>query len=94
MPTIVAKRKSKCVVCSLPIQEGEFIAYTSEVGARHLTCADRPATQRMNEHTSHCAYCDRLLHPGQGALTLLENQDDPRIHKWIVHCSETCNKQA
>lgn len=90
MPTVVAKRQSKCVACGQAIQEGEFILYLAKDGARHLACSDQPTGKRLNEHTAHCAYCDRLLYPGHGSLTLLEDPDDPRIHKWIVQCLDGC----
>lgn len=88
MPAIVARRRSKCVVCALWIELDERISYTLEGGAKHMACSDQVGEYRRNEHRTECALCGAVLLPGRGKLEVVEQKraDGTFERKWIASC--------
>lgn len=96
MPTIEAQRAGTCAACGARIERGEYVEYQLAVGARHLTCVDRPAELRRNRYRTSCQWCGVELRPGAGLLAVSEAATGARwLRTWRAACEDVpaCNER-
>lgn len=97
MPTIVAKRRGPCAVCSMPVERGEVITYERAVGPRHMACAESEVCRRRNLFAMPCELCGVRLQRGHGELFVAESLSPLGSweRRWQARCVDvgTCTNR-